>query len=578
MQELMDSKILVVEDDPRMCEGIRYLLSYHGFDVQTNGNLPGALHSLQALKYDLVLLDLQLEDQSGFAVMDHLVEKDMDTRVIVVTGQHSEDYAIRALKKGAADYLKKPFEPDDLLASVKKALAELTHLREQSLCKKIVASSSEAIIVSDPSGGIVYCNAAYRKLINPEASHDDPASITQGCHSNTGWMVDEQIQHAIQNQIPWEGMLELINAVGQRYIVWKRVDIIFDAAGDVAYGFALLHDMTHQIKNERTIASSRERYRQVIDSQHDYLCRLNSNFEITFVNKTYADYWKKTPQAMIGRPYMALIQDSIQHTLLNQLVAVLSDSKTIDIEYKITDAQGCTRWQEWQFHGIVDKGGRVVEIQCVGRDVTQKKKVEEAVKQSQEKFRNLAEITSDWIWEVDRDGVYTYVSPVVNELLGYRPEEVLGKKPFDFMPEEEARRVERVFRKALESGQPFKNIENINLHKNGSWVTLESSGVPVLDEAGALIGYRGVDRNISERKRAAKRLQEESNRLKQALTQVKRLSGMLPICSSCKKIRDDQGYWNKIEAYVQNHSEAEFSHSICPQCAQRLYPELYQDE
>lgn len=65
--------------------------------------------------------------------------------------------------------------------------------------------------------------------------------------------------------------------------------------------------------------------------------------------------------------------------------------------------------------------------------------------------------------------------------------------------------------------------------------------------------------------------------LQKALDRVKTLSGMLPICASCKKIRDDKGYWNKIEAYIEKHSEAEFSHGICPECAKELYPEYFSD-
>ena len=76
-------------------------------------------------------------------------------------------------------------------------------------------------------------------------------------------------------------------------------------------------------------------------------------------------------------------------------------------------------------------------------------------------------------------------------------------------------------------------------------------------------------RDVAEKKNE-KLIQE----LKKALTNVKQLSGLLPICSSCKKIRDDKGYWNQIEAYIQEHSEAEFSHSICQECAEKLYPDL----
>ncbi|MEJ2689837.1 MAG: hypothetical protein P8130_07785 [Deltaproteobacteria bacterium] len=80
--------------------------------------------------------------------------------------------------------------------------------------------------------------------------------------------------------------------------------------------------------------------------------------------------------------------------------------------------------------------------------------------------------------------------------------------------------------------------------------------------------------DITDRKEAEIERDKILGELKSALSKVKLLSGFLPICASCKKIRDDKGYWNQIESYIKKHSEAEFSHSICPDCAKKLYPEL----
>lgn len=79
---------------------------------------------------------------------------------------------------------------------------------------------------------------------------------------------------------------------------------------------------------------------------------------------------------------------------------------------------------------------------------------------------------------------------------------------------------------------------------------------------------------ISQRKRAEEKREKTIFNLQEALAKVKTLSGLLPICASCKKVRDDTGYWNQIESYIRDHSEADFSHSICPQCAKELYPDL----
>lgn len=84
-------------------------------------------------------------------------------------------------------------------------------------------------------------------------------------------------------------------------------------------------------------------------------------------------------------------------------------------------------------------------------------------------------------------------------------------------------------------------------------------------------------REIEQREAVQKEREVLITELRQALAEVKTLSGLLPICASCKKIRDDTGYWRRIEEYISRHSEAEFTHSICPECAQRLYPEYLKD-
>ena len=131
---------------------------------------------------------------------------------------------------------------------------------------------------------------------------------------------------------------------------------------------------------------------------------------------------------------------------------------------------------------------------------------------SEEKYRSLVEATPDWIWEVDRKGVYTYVSPRVKDLLGYEVSEVLGKTPFDLMSEEEAARISKIFVEKVVEKEPFYGLENINRHKDGHLVVLESSGVPAFDDNGQFQGYRGTDRDISKRKRAQEELRESQDR------------------------------------------------------------------
>ncbi len=132
--------------------------------------------------------------------------------------------------------------------------------------------------------------------------------------------------------------------------------------------------------------------------------------------------------------------------------------------------------------------------------------IEKSLQQSEARFRNLVESSPDWIWEVNAQGIYTFSNSKVFDLLGYAPEEVLGRTPFDFMPAQEAKHTKRAFRDIAGSRRAFTGLENINLHKQGHEVVLETSGVPELDSEGKLLGYRGIDRDITQRKRIEEEL------------------------------------------------------------------------
>lgn len=101
------------------------------------------------------------------------------------------------------------------------------------------------------------------------------------------------------------------------------------------------------------------------------------------------------------------------------------------------------------------------------------------------------------------------------------------------------------------------------------------SARPFKDADGNLLGIVESFQNISDRIKAENAKAELIDGLQEALDKVNLLGGLLPICASCKKIRDDKGYWNQVETYIRDHSEAEFSHGICPDCAKKLYPEFY---
>jgi len=156
-------------------------------------------------------------------------------------------------------------------------------------------------------------------------------------------------------------------------------------------------------------------------------------------------------------------------------------------------------------------------IQAIVRDISERKQAVKLLTESEERYRQLTERINEWVWEVDQHGIYTYASPKVEALLGYRPEEVIGKTPLDFMPPDEAERVRKVFDRYRQQKASFDRLENINIKKNGQRVVLETSGSPKFDHDGKLIGYLGTDRDITDRKQAEQARQESEERFRQLI-------------------------------------------------------------
>ena len=149
--------------------------------------------------------------------------------------------------------------------------------------------------------------------------------------------------------------------------------------------------------------------------------------------------------------------------------------------------------------------------------VREQKKMEEALAESEERFRNIAESMADWIWEIDSKGVYTYVSPNFESIMGYKIDEIIGKTPFDFMSSKEAKRVGQIFKEIIEKKEKILDLENWNLSKDGRNICFLTNGTPIIDEQCNLIGYRGVDKDITETKRLQE-LESRAERLETAGT------------------------------------------------------------
>lgn len=207
-------------------------------------------------------------------------------------------------------------------------------------------------------------------------------------------------------------------------------------------------------------------------------------------------------------------------------------------------------------------------------ELAERKRAEKKLLASEKRFQDIALSSADWIWEMDQQCNYTFATGRAREILGFNPDELKGYNFLDLLTSQEKVRALDTFMRAVSRREPWVDLEAWLLTKDRRQICLLFNAVPMFDEHGSLMGYRGVAKEITDRKQAEAEKENLIQELQEALKNIKTLRGLLPICASCKKIRDDKGYWNGLETYIHQHTEAEFTHGICPECIQKLYPGL----
>jgi len=296
-------------------------------------------------------------------------------------------------------------------------------------------------------------------------------------------------------------------------ITCKKIDYQGKPAGLVA-----LREVTDRKRTEERLLASQERNRLLIENANEGIVVIQDEV-LKFANPKTQELFGHPVQELILRPMADIIHPEDRQTVMEQHFKRLRGDRVPHVqEFRIVDKAGNTKWVE--LNGVVLSWGERPADLCFVRDITQRKLAEEALHQSEERFRNLVENTSDWVWEVDTSGTYTYVGPRVRDILGYEPEEVVGKMPFHFMTAQESARVASIFESCVAAKKPFAFVENVCLHKDGHMVFVERSAVPFFDAAGNVCGFRGVDRDISERKCAEEELQNSYQKLENTLDGV----------------------------------------------------------
>lgn len=185
--------------------------------------------------------------------------------------------------------------------------------------------------------------------------------------------------------------------------------------------------------------------------------------------------------------------------------------------------------------------------------------------------KNIIATMPDLLFLIRPNGEIASINQSVTEALGFDEEDLIRRSVTDFM----SGKVVQDLLGGKEGENGLRHLEATLMAKDGARIPAGVAISTLKEKDGSLAGYVFIVRDMTEQKKAEAEREALIEELQEALANVKTLKGLVPICSGCKKIRNDKGYWQQVEGYIKEHTEADFSHGICDDCAKQLYPEAF---
>jgi diguanylate cyclase (GGDEF)-like protein/PAS domain S-box-containing protein len=251
---------------------------------------------------------------------------------------------------------------------------------------------------------------------------------------------------------------------------------------------------------EQALRDSERRYRQVVEAQTDFILRSRPDTTITFANEALCRVLGKQPEEVIGKRWQDLaVPDDLEDDAFKSLARLTPDQPRFFAENRDRRADGQMGWTQWLNQGIFDAQGNLVEIQSVGRDITDLKLAERAARESESRYRLVAENISDLVCLNDLEGRYTYVSPSCKTLLGYDPAELIGHTPYEFIHPEDQARARREVQNTAVQGQTPRPFINRARKKSGEYIWVETLVKPILTPAGQVTQFQTTARDVTDR-------------------------------------------------------------------------------
>ena len=325
-----------------------------------------------------------------------------------------------------------------------------------------------------------------------------------------------------------------------------------------------MRDITERKKIEEEIRKNES----ILQNSNDSIITTDLQGKIISWNKGACDtFGYSSKKEILGKNIAKIVKPVDKERIALTQLETMRDGQVSDQVWEGVKKDGSSVWITLTTSLLKNDKNEPVGMIGFGKDINKHKQIADVLRQSEDRFKQVSENAEEWIWEIDSNGLYTYSSFAVEKLLGYKSEEIVGKKHFyDLFLVDEQEELKKAAFGLFASKSSFNGFLNRNVTKNGKIIWLSTSGVPILNEKGDLLGYRGLDSDITERKKNEDALRQERGMLESV---TKNIGAGLVMISKDYKILWMNNFLRQLTgASENNHCYSSFNTctTICPDC------------
>lgn len=441
---------------------------------------------------------------------------------------------------------------------------------------RLLDSLEQAVIATNLAGAVIYWNRFAESLYGWSAEEVAGRNIMELTPADISKAQGAEILSLLRAGQSWSGEFFVRRRDGSTFPVMISDSPVYDDQGKMIAILGISRDITERKRIEEALRISEDRYRDLVEHSLDLICTHDLDGLILSVNRAAVNLLGYDPKDFIGkRTLRDILAREVRYQFDDYMDRIRRDGMASGV-MAVQTAQGEKRIWEY-YNTLRTEGVAAPVVRGMAHDITDRWRTEQALRASEGRLAGIVDSAMDAIITLDDAQRIIVFNAAAEKMFHCASREAVGQPIDRFIPQRSRsahRDYIRGFSEAGVTNRAMGASQSVSgLRADGEEFPIEAS-ISQVETSGQKL-YTVILRDITDRRRAETEREQLIVQLQDALAKIKMLTGLLPICANCKKIRDKEGAWNDLEVYLRIHSEAEFTHGICPDCARRLYPEFF---